>query len=1518
MRKSLLIGGGAIAAIAIVITAMVLSGFFEQEEDLVLSNYPKLFEKDVVIVIGENATQMEYESAEAIAANLENLTGNKPKIYISEKTESLKYTYNLIILGTPNSNEVLKEACKMANATMVTDEYPGENKGILEILRNPWDTGKAMLLVEGSDEWGVKAGASKLEQICDTNETSVIVELEGVEDDYRIFLSSRQFVPSPGISPNAEANITTSSLERVHVILQLYRIQNATEKEALEDADVELLAYIPNNAWFAYIPKDNLTSVMDLNLVRWVGEILPEDKISPIIREGRIPPEAINADGTVNLSIIFFKDVSLDDASQVISDHGGIVERRAPITNALVVVVPKESISTIANEDSVQWIDILPGPPIEFNDGSRAVIGVNTVQAPPYNLDGTGVIAGEWDGGWVDTNHPDLAGRVTIGDLGSSTQDHATHVAGTMLGNGSLSAGQYRGMAPNATVISYEWWDDVPELNLEYNEAINNGINLSTNSWGFTRGHRPYGGYREECEALDDVVRGYFGKAIPIMWAAGNSRPDGDNGEYDSIIQPGTAKNTITVGAINSDNQLMTLFSSWGPTDDGRIKPDVVAAGCEGALKPSAWYADPAESIWSAVQGNTYYGGCGTSMATPAVSGSVALMLQEYRNIHDDVDPLPSTIKALLIHTAADLNNTGPDYATGYGRIDVQDAVDMIRDDAACCNVIVESNISAEGEMDNYTIEVPAGTTELKVTLVWDDHPGNPAAAKALVNDLDLILTDPNGIRQWPWTLDSSNPANAAERNRCDDLNNVEQVYVSNPIQGTWNITVNGTTVPEPIQNYSLVSSLPMKEEDMTDVEWSIEKGLCWLYQNQNPDGSWSNNVGTTALAALSFVNAGYNETDPTVQKAINYILSKVQGDGSIYSIYNYRTYETSLGLLALVATHNSSYNTTIENAANWLKDSQWDESCLWGSVDKDNWYYGGFGYGRNVRPDLSNTQFALMALDSVLNVSKDDLLWDKAQVFLARDQMRQANVSIPDINYTVAWNPSYNKYDDGGFVYYPGASLSNTGTSYGSMTAAGIWSLRLCNVPTNNPRVQAALDWHKGHYAWTQNPGMSPDARRFQYYYYLAYSKALMMTVGNQTFDGHDWYADLSANLTALQHPDGHWVNTYTGHGSEGDPNVVTSYSILALEVRQIPTDIQRLSWLTFILHSNADLHVYDPVGRHIGMDYDTGEIEVQIPNATYTSNGEQNITIPGLETGNYRIVLVGTGTGEYTLDVTGGVGADIVSEDSFTSTISEGEVHDANVNVAMITWLTIHVDEPEPTDAMVQSATGTGNVSFVSDSGTIEDLTALNESDLPEENTAIDFPHGLFGFNITGLSDGETVNVTINFPQDIPTTTEYWKYHTPEGWYQIPMGSNDGDHIITIQLTDGGLGDDDGIANGVIVDQGGPGVSAMIPASIRIEPETLNLASKGVFTAFIQLIEDYNVSDINVSTVECEGAPAVRGMVSEEDNSTYIAKFNRQDLVNVTIGDAVVLTVTGNLYDGTPFEGNDTIRVIDKGKGK
>lgn len=587
-------------------------------------------------------------------------------------------------------------------------------------------------------------------------------------------------------------------------------------------------------------------------------------------------------------------------------------------------------------------------------------------------------------------------------------------------------------------------------------------------------------------------------------------------------------------------------------------------------------------------------------------------------------------------------------------------------------------------------------------------------------------------------------------------------------------------------------------------INGPIDRGLQYLRTTQKSDGSWSSDVGITSLAALAFLNAGYDENDPDVQDAIGYILKNVKGDDSIYNSYNSRTYQTSLAMLALVATHNDSYNTIIEDATQWLKDSQWDENCLWGSVYENNWYYGGFGYGRNIRPDLSNSQFALMALDAA-GVPKDDPLWTKTQVFLNRCQAR-------DASNDQSWA---NGRNSGGFIYTGNGQVPWSGSinGYGSMTGAGIWGLRLCNVDTDDDRLQDAMKWVSNNYYWDRNPGMGNPGES-QFYYYLSMSKALTM-MDTDVINGNNWYTDLSQNITSLQSPQGYWINGRSSNGRENNKDLVTSYAILSVQTRgEIPPDIQRLSYLTFILHSNADLHVYDPLGRHVGKNYETGGIDLEIPNATYSVD-PQNITIPELIPGNYRIVLVGTGTGEYTLNVTGGVGNDTVSEDSYTGNITEGEVHDAIVNVAMITWLTIHVDEPEPVDPIVLSATGTGNVSFITDAGTIEDLTALNESEMPEENPKADFSHGIFRFNITGVNLGQIVNITIAFPQDIPITAQYWicgpngsiDNPQPMRWYPIPLGSNDGDNVITITKQDGGIGDEDGVANGIIVDDGGPG---------------------------------------------------------------------------------------------------------------
>jgi hypothetical protein len=628
---------------------------------------------------------------------------------------------------------------------------------------------------------------------------------------YHIALKSRHFIPSPGVDPVLAQELAEANEGRRHVLLQFENIPTDAQRAALEAADVHLLGYVPDRTWFASLPVKLSLQHSALSQVRWMGAIQAVDRISPILRERGIRQEMIDDQGQTSLDIRFFPDVSPDEALRVLSAHEATVEDKQIDFHRFVVRVDPRAIDALAQENGVQWIAEAPPPKTTFNDGVRARTNVDAVHTGPYNLSGNGVDLGIWDGGTVDA-HVDFAGRLTVVD-GASVGDHATHVAGTMAGDGSNSdnqggtPSQWKGMAPQADIVSY-YWDNATT---DHDGAINTyGIELSQNSWGYAVGDwygncYLYGDYDYGAPDYDDIITGYYGKRIVVVFAAGNERDDGDCGlstvypyiNYANVGPPGTAKNVIAVGATNSNDDSMTTFSSWGPLDDGRIKPDVVAPGCESTGEGY---------IRSTLPGDVYggLGWCGTSMAAPAVSGISGLIIEQFRTTFGGGDPLPSTVKALLIHTAVDLDdgtsyyNPGPDYASGYGRVDAQAAVDEL-----IAQRVRQDQVS-DGQVDSFTVDVPAGTPSLKVTLAWDDEPGAVNADPALVNDLDLVLVEPDGsTTHLPWVLDPANPGNDATTST-DSVNNVEQVQVDNPTAGTWEVRVTGTSVPVGPQYYSL------------------------------------------------------------------------------------------------------------------------------------------------------------------------------------------------------------------------------------------------------------------------------------------------------------------------------------------------------------------------------------------------------------------------------------------------------------------------------------------------------------------------------------------------------------------------------------------------------------------------------------------------------------------------------------------------------------------------------------------
>ena len=314
-------------------------------------------------------------------------------------------------------------------------------------------------------------------------------------------------------------------------------------------------------------------------------------------------------------------------------------------------------------------------------------------------------------------------------------------------------------------------------------------------------------------------------------------------------------------------------------------------------------------------------------------------------------------------------------------------------------------------------------------------------------------------------------------------------------------------------------------------------EGLGYLRANQAEDGSWSGSVGITALALRAFLenrsDAGGQDA-AVVSRAVRFLLSHVRPDGSISeTIYN-RNYNTAVAITALAATGDPAHAEVIANGQAFLKGLQLDGDD---GYDPGHKYYGGIGYGGDERPDLSNQYMAVEALEAS-GLSRDDPVWDKALTFITRCQNNSETNDVEGMG------------DDGGFTYMPLYSPHGDHGSYGGMTHAGLLSLLYAGVEKDDPRVQAAYGWIRSNYTLEDNPGAR--GKQGLFYYYNAFSKTMRAWGDPQLVDergtAHNWRNDLIAKLLELQNPDGSWVNTASGRWWEDRKDLVTAWSVIAL----------------------------------------------------------------------------------------------------------------------------------------------------------------------------------------------------------------------------------------------------------------------------------------------------------------------------------------------------------------------------------
>jgi squalene-hopene/tetraprenyl-beta-curcumene cyclase len=343
------------------------------------------------------------------------------------------------------------------------------------------------------------------------------------------------------------------------------------------------------------------------------------------------------------------------------------------------------------------------------------------------------------------------------------------------------------------------------------------------------------------------------------------------------------------------------------------------------------------------------------------------------------------------------------------------------------------------------------------------------------------------------------------------------------------------------------------------EMSHSLEIAYKFLVAEQFKNGSWKSSPAITSLVLYALVetpgNIQVDKLEDAIKRGFAYLRGFVKKDGGIYE-NEYRSYTTSVALMAFSAYATKEDKDIIMGAKKYLMSVQFDESD---NVDNKNTYYGGIGYesANESRPDLSNTQLALEALklsdeyelkyknmfpsdakDLETADNAEALCWQKALIFLSRCQ------NSKEVN-----TMSYRTDDDGGFMYETGKYNSDRSHSYGSMTYAGVKSLLYAKVNKSDVRVKKAIEWIKNNYTLEENPRFGTTSL---YYYYDTFAKCLNALGDNFITDAkgnvHDWRGDLTKKLVSIQNADGYWVNS-DGRYWENMKELATAYSIIALK---------------------------------------------------------------------------------------------------------------------------------------------------------------------------------------------------------------------------------------------------------------------------------------------------------------------------------------------------------------------------------
>ncbi|MES2479121.1 MAG: S8/S53 family peptidase [Bacteroidota bacterium] len=563
------------------------------------------------------------------------------------------------------------------------------------------------------------------------------------------------------------------------VLLQFEHLLSDVDKQLLTEADIEILEFLGTKIYSARISHNS--DLSKAKLITGITAYLPEFKIAPSVLEYS------KSKRNLTIFVSFYSGMSSIQITEFLSRNSvDLLPDNWQKRGLYKIVIPSSRLISFASFYGVKYLSE-PSGNIPLDLDSKGAEGASILNLPNTlggkGLRGKDVVVGIGDN-TSGIYHIDQSDRTINYNNGDKTS-HGVFVHSITAGDGIMDlAGQ--GIATEGTCISM-YFDAAILLKGEMYRGFN--MTLTNNSYAAVVGNCAYSGtYDNISQNLDSLA--FENKEQLDIFAVGN---DGrlvcggyPYGFHNVCGGFQTAKNIIAVGATSRD-LVLGEGSSRGPLKDGRLKPEITAAGID---------------ILGAIPDNTYVINRGTSFSSPQVTGVVALLSERYKQLNGGKNPKSDLLKAITLNGASDLGKPGPDFLYGFGFLNGVRSLDILEK-----GYYVRNTIAMGSTAQSYPITVPPNTAQLKVMLYYHDPMASASSSKQLVNDIDLTVTEPGGSAiHRPLVLDPTiaGVANIAVEG-VDRLNNAEQVTINNPTAGTYTLTVSDFSIPQGPQDYVVV-----------------------------------------------------------------------------------------------------------------------------------------------------------------------------------------------------------------------------------------------------------------------------------------------------------------------------------------------------------------------------------------------------------------------------------------------------------------------------------------------------------------------------------------------------------------------------------------------------------------------------------------------------------------------------------------------------------------------------------------